>query len=124
MGRALRLQMSAAAATGRALRLHMLGTTAFVFVAFVLRSVFSTFYAVAFQLRDTDKQCPGEQNDCDPSCYNVFTFISEWMSYTPEFQSIIVLISTPLGLLIALWAMTSERMLQRMTSNDLSVRLM
>ena len=42
---------SAAAATGRALRRRMLGTTAFVFVTFVLRAAFSTMFAVAFQFR-------------------------------------------------------------------------
>ena len=46
---------SAAAATGRALRWRMLGTTAFVFVAFLLRSMFSTFHAVAFVSRDVDE---------------------------------------------------------------------
>jgi hypothetical protein len=115
---------SPAAASGRTLRLQMACTAAFIFVTFLLRAVFSTMYAVAFELRDADKQCPDELNDCDPTCYNVFTLISLWMSYTPEFQSTIVLISSPLGLLIALWGMTSGRMLQRMTSkNDLSVRL-
>jgi hypothetical protein len=80
-------------------------------------------YAVAFQLRDADKQCPDELGDCNLSCHNLFFLISVWMSYTPEFQSAIVLISSPLALLVALWGMTSERMLQRMTSNDLSARL-
>ena len=43
---------SQAAVAGRALQLRVLGTTAFVFVAFLLRSVFATINAVAFQLRD------------------------------------------------------------------------
>jgi len=46
---------SAAAATGRAARLQMVATTAFVFVAFVLRAAFSTMFAVAFQWRDCHK---------------------------------------------------------------------
>ena len=33
---------------------------------------------------------------------------------TPEFQLIVVLISSPLALLVALWGMTSERALQQM----------
>jgi len=64
------------AATGRALRLQMLGTTAFVFVTFLLRSVFSTMLAVALQLRDLDKNCPGVTICCDASCYNVYTHIA------------------------------------------------
>ena len=38
---------SVSAATGRALKLQMLGTTAFVFVSFFVRSVFFTMLAVA-----------------------------------------------------------------------------
>jgi len=43
---------SAAAATGRALRRRMLGTTAFVFVAFVLRAAFSTMYRRRLSVRE------------------------------------------------------------------------
>ena len=107
---------SQAAVVGRALQLRMLGTTAFVFVAFLLRSVFATINAVAFQLRDinvsTTASCP--LGICDTSCYSVYTLISRWMTYTPEFQSMVVLISSPLALLVALWGMTNESALQLM----------
>ncbi len=109
---------SAAAATGRALRRQMLGTTAFVFVAFVLRSVFSTMVAIAYQLRDTDKKCPVQVSFCDASCYNDFTLITMWMLYTPEFQLIIVLISSPLALLVALWGMTPKATLHLMKLSE------
>ena len=114
---------SAAAATGRALRVQILGTTAFVFVAFLIRSVFSTMYAVVNQLRDYDKNCPPGTNFCDSSCFNVFTHINQWMFYTPEFQLIIILISSPLALLVALWGMTSKLTLQLMKPVELLVRL-
>jgi hypothetical protein len=107
---------SQVAVAGRALQLRVLGTTAFVFVAFLLRSVFATINAVAFQLRDinvsTTASCP--LGICDTSCYNVYTLISRWMTYTPEFQSMVVLISSPLALLVALWGMTIESALQLM----------
>ncbi len=109
---------SAVAATGRALRLQMLGTTAFVFGAFVLRSVFSTMVAIAYQLRDTDKKCPVQVSFCDASCYNDFTLITMWMLYTPEFQLIIVLISSPLALLVALWGMTPRTTLNLMKLSE------
>jgi hypothetical protein len=111
---------SDAAATGRALRRRMLGTTAFVFVAFLLRSMFSTFHAVAFELRDVDVDCPGidKSTYCDASCYNVYTLIVGWMYYTPEFESTIVLVSSPLTLLVALWGMTSKAALQVMHSSE------
>ncbi len=107
---------SAAAATGRALRRRMLGTTAFVFGTFVLRAAFSTMYAVANQLRATvdGKFCPGA---CD-ECANVYVHISQWMSYTPEFQVLIVLVSSPVALLVALWGMTSNATLYLMKTSQ------
>jgi hypothetical protein len=99
---------------GRALRLRMLGTTAFVFVAFVLRATFSTMFAVAYLLRaEPGKSCPGV---CD-ECYNVYVHITQWMSYTPEFQTMIVLVSSPFALLVALWGMTPKVTLQLMMSS-------
>ena len=68
-------ESSAAAATGRALRLRMLGTTAFIFVTFVLRAAFSTMNAVALQLRDKlSESCP---KICD-ECHNVYLLRSGW----------------------------------------------
>jgi hypothetical protein len=43
------------ATVGRTLRRQMLGTTGFIFVAFLLRAIYSTMLAVAHQLRDSDK---------------------------------------------------------------------
>jgi hypothetical protein len=109
---------SAPAATGRELRRRIVGTTAIVFAAFVVRSVFATMFAVARQLQDIGKRmCPGVRSFCDASCYNVFTHMNTWMVYTPEFQVTIVLISSPLSLLVALWGMTSKQTLQLLKSS-------
>jgi hypothetical protein len=88
----------------------MLATTAFVFAAFVLRAVLSAMYAAALQLQD-GSNCSGPYNRCG-ECHNAFTHMSVWMAYTPEFESTIVLISSPLALLVALWGMTSKHMLK------------
>ena len=99
---------------GRALRLRFVGATAFVFVAFVLRAAFSTMFAVAFQLRDTlTESCP---EVCD-ECHNVYLFITQWIHLTPEFQLMIMLVSSPLALLVALWGMTPKTTLQLMKSS-------
>ena len=45
-----------------------------------------------------------------------------WLIYTPEFQLVVMLISSPLALLVALWGMTSERTLQQMESSQLSMQ--
>jgi hypothetical protein len=113
---------SAPAAVGRELRRQIVVTTAVVFVAFVVRSVQSTMFAVARQLQDIgldiERVCPGVTSGCDASCYNVFTHMFYWMYYTPEFQVTIVLVSSPLTLLVALWGMTSKLILQTIKSRE------
>lgn len=39
----------------------------------------------------------------------------QWMDYTPQFQLMVVLISSPLSLMVALWGMTSKKMLHMMS---------
>jgi hypothetical protein len=101
-----------ASAQGRMMRLQIVGITGFVFVVFLLRSVFSTMNALAFQLRDSSKVCPG--GSCDPTCQNIYAHMSQWMAYTPAFQLTVVLISSPVALLVALWGMTTKTTLQTM----------
>jgi hypothetical protein len=114
---------SASAATGRELRWQMVITTMVVFVAFVIRSVQSTINAVARHLQDRANQCPGVTSLCDSTCYNVFTHIFWFMARTPEFQVTVVLVSSPLTLLVALWGMTSRKTLQAMKSKEQEVPL-
>jgi hypothetical protein len=106
---------SAPAAAVRTLQLQIVGTAAFVFVTFLVRSVYSTMFAVATQLADLTVRCPGGR--CDPTCHSVYTLMQQWMFNTPEFQLTIVLISSPLTLLVALWGMTSSVTLQLMKSS-------
>ena len=108
---------------GGELRRRMVVTTAVVFVAFVVRSVQSTMFAVARQLHNGATRCPGVTTICDASCYNVFTHISQWTIHTPEFQVTIVLVSSPLTLLVALWGMTSRQTLHAMKSKEQEVPL-
>ena len=108
---------SAEAAAGRAIRRRMLGTTAFIFATFLLRSVLSTITAVNLQLRDLDRDCPvsnSEKSIYCSTCRNVYSHITGWMVYTPVFQTTIVVISSPFSLLVALWGMTSNVTLQLM----------
>ena len=46
----------------------------------------------------------------------MFTLVARWMFFTPEFQLTIVLISSPLALIVALWGMTDKRSRQLMQS--------
>ena len=112
---------SAPAAAGRGLRRQMVVTTVVVFIAFVVRSVQSTMLAISRQLQDIATRCPGVTTLCDPSCNNVFTHIVQWMNFTPEFQVTVVLVSSPLTLLVALWRMTSKLTLHTMESSKLAM---
>jgi len=117
---ALRNMNDAHGAAGRQLRRQIVGTAAFVFVTFLLRAVFSTMNALASALQNDGASCA----ICDPSCNNVWTLIQYWLELTPEFQLSVVLISSPLALLVALWGMTSKRALQQMkSSREQMVRL-
>ena len=102
----------------------MVVTTAVVFVAFVVRSVQSTMLAVARQLQDGTNICAGVTTPCDASCFNVFTHIQQWAVRTPEFQVTVVLVSSPLTLLVALWGMTSRQTLHAMKPKEQEVPLM
>ena len=105
--------VAAAAPAWRQVRRQILGTAAFVFVTFLLRAVFSTTIALANALQIQVSGC----NDCDPSCSNVWTPIQFWLLFAPELQLSVMLISSPLALLVALWGMTSDRALQLMSSS-------
>jgi len=101
-------------AAGRQLQRQIVGTAAFVFVTFLLRAMFSTMNALANTLQNDAAGCT---NNCGIPCNNVWALIQYWLFYTPEFQVSVVLISSPLALLVALWGMTSKRALQQMKSN-------
>jgi hypothetical protein len=115
---------SSSAAAVRELRRQVVVTTVVVFVALVVRSVQSTMIAVSRQLQDGATRCPGVTGFCDASCHNVFTHITQWAARTPEFQVTVVLISSPLTLLVALWGMTSRHTLQAMKSKEQDASLM
>jgi hypothetical protein len=106
------------------LRRQIIGTTAVVFVTFLVRSAFSAMSAAANQMQEMSKACKGVTSFCDESCFNFYTHIYTWMQYTPEFQVSIVLISKPLPLLVSLWGMTSPRMRVRLqtTAADIKMR--
>jgi hypothetical protein len=60
-------------ADGRRLHLQIVCTSTFVFLAFLVRSVFSVFHAVVFNLQDSANFCAAAASPslyCDPSCYS------------------------------------------------------
>ena len=96
---------TALSVVAKQLQTRILFSTVSVFVAFIMRSVFSTMHAVSNHLQDWDKQCGNGITLCN-ECYNVHSHIAYWMFLTPEFQLMIILISSPVSLFVALWGMT------------------
>ena len=90
-----------------------------VFVTFfttLLRTVEETMFALSNALQN-DKHCANlKVGLCDGSCYNVFALIRRSIFFTPEVLLVIILISSPLTQLVAVWGMTNERTLQLMKS--------
>ena len=114
----------AAAAAGKQLRRQIVGTAAFVFVTFLLRAVYSTMLALAAELQNSGHYVGCGSKLCDTSCFNVYRLMQVWLIFTPEFQLTVVLISSPLAMIVALWGMTSARTLQLMQSNEQSIGTM
>ena len=109
-------------ASGMRLRRQILVTVVFLFVTLLLRTVYSFIKALGeaanfwhdWKTQDKTNSDPCGNDWCDPRCSNDLMQMSTWFAFTPEFTMIILLLSSPLALLVALWGMTSERMLQRM----------
>jgi len=100
------------------LRRQIVVTAGVVFVTFLLRAVFASFNAVSASRQNFRDKCLDLCTAiATPSCpepYNDFAHMLLFLEYTPELQMLVVLISSPLALLVALWGMTSGRTLQAM----------
>ena len=97
-------------------RQQIFGTVIAVFLTFVLRALYQTMFGLESALRDPYSvfgSCGGYYAGlCDSACFNVFSLMNQWDAFTPEFRPLVILISSPLTMLLTLWAMTTERALQ------------
>ena len=112
---------------GQQLQRQIVVTVAVVFFSFLMRVVYTIMFALANGLQNsgsTLSTCPDNSGRCDPICHNVYSQIQGWLLYTPEFELLIVLISQPVALIIALWGMTSGRTLELMKGVPLQHRLL
>ena len=95
-------------------------TVAVVFITFLPRAAFAALNAVSNSMQDVGScECVNVCADttAKPLCpqpFNQYTHIQLYLSFSPEFQLLVVLISSPLALIVALWGMTSARMLRAM----------
>jgi hypothetical protein len=90
-----------------------------VLITFPARAAFDLLNAYSV-FNDTYNPACGQ---CDP-CQSQQYIINEWISYTPEFQPIVVALSSPLPLALSLWIITGAHTLAYAISlNILRARL-
>ena len=90
-------------AAAMAQRRRFVGACSIVLVTFFLRASFDLLRAYA----NIDNQYNPLCGRCDP-CQSDRFLIATWLDYTPEFQSIVVALSSPLPLVVSLWLMMTK----------------
>ncbi len=113
LGDQTREVVSSASDQGRKLFLKVVVTTVFVFLSLLLRASFMILYAIAQSLQNNSHPCA--ESWCD-TCKNIYSNIHGWILYTPAFQSMIILVASPIAMLVGLWGMSNVRALEDMVS--------
>ncbi len=92
-------------AEATAQRRRFVSACAIVLLTFFLRASFDLLYAYAHvdSSLNSDPVC----GQCDP-CQSDRWLIKLWLDYTPEFQVIVVALSSPLPLVVSLWLMMTK----------------
>ena len=97
------LKSTLAAATAQ--RRRFVGACSIVLLTFLLRASFDLLYAYG------NVDSPPNSNPlcgtCDP-CQSDQFLIAIWLNFTPEFQAIVVALSSPLPLVASLWLMMTK----------------
>ena len=95
------LRSTLAEATGQ--RRRFVAACAIVLIAFFARASFDLLFAYSLFNDPYNPAC----GICDP-CQTDAYLTRKWLAYTPEFQSIVVALSSPLPLVISLWLMMTK----------------
>ncbi len=111
---AVNKQLLHAVNVGQHLQRQILATVAVVCVSFLLRAAYSIMFAVASSFQNTGIPCEKYSGGRCSECYNSFTHMQLWMLNTPSFQLMVIFLSQPVTLLVAMWGMTSGHTLQVM----------
>ena len=85
-----------------------------VLITFPARAAFDLLQAYS-SFNDPQNAACGP---CDPCQSNPF-LVNQWLQYTPEFQPIVVAVSSPLPLTLSLWLMTKTHARARLIAKDL-----
>ena len=106
------MRMTLAAATAQ--RRQFVAACSIVLFTFILRASLNLLLVYAFVNVPRSFDC----GICDP-CQTDAHLIQTWIYHTPEFQTIVVTLSSPLPLVISLWLMmTKEERAQLLSRTD------
>ncbi len=97
---------SIASASGQQLFRKVFVTVTVVFITFVLRALYSIMNAISAALQNVHVGCPSL---CEWPCNNVYALMQTYLTFRIELSLSVILISSPAALLIALWGMSSVR---------------
>ena len=90
-------------AEATAQRRRFVGACSIVLLTFLLRASFDLLNAYANVNNQRNPLC----GLCDP-CQSDQFLINVWLNFTPEFQAIVVALSSPLPLVVSLWLMMTK----------------
>ena len=82
-------------------RRRMTAACVVVLVTFPARAAFDLLFAYSTFNDPLNPSC----GQCDP-CQSTSYLINKWLQFTPEFQTIVVAVSSPLPLILSLWLVT------------------
>lgn len=117
---------TAAASEGRDLRRKIVFTAVFSFVVFLFRAIQAAMVALALLQSDFDSGRCAQLNRlslCSLDKCNVWTHMLRWFQRTPEFETVVVVMSSPLALAVALWGMTTRNTVRVMKNELATLRI-
>ena len=88
------------------IHLQIVVTVAVVFLTFLPRAIHASLDAISSASGDPGlclQSCSQTTSTFCPTPQNEYYHMSTYLTYTPEFQHIVVLLSSPFALLVALW---------------------
>jgi hypothetical protein len=104
-------------------QLRITVTVSTVFVTFLMRSVYAVALAASRRGRiatpfNINPQCaPTSSIFCD-SCQEVGLIVQSWLWLSPAFSFTVFLLSSPVTILVSLWGMTTDSVLQTLKSKN------
>ena len=100
-------------------RLQIIVTVSTVFVTFLMRSVYAAALAASRRGQistpfDDKPQCPRTTTVLCDTCQEVGLIVQTWLWLCPAFSFTVFLLSSPVTILVSLWGMTTDSLLQNL----------